>query len=367
MDLIVTIAGFPKSGKTALAEAVRRLLTANLEIESVTSEDPDSQKMLMVPTGKLKDILGSKKIHIQTVGLEPKFFEAVPKNSRKKVAGKILSNAHTEAMTRGQETTAQSDRHIICEIGRLFWGDNKQCYDGGAVLRELRKRMQFVVSKSSDVEDDDELGTLLQDLDRIPKVEIAHPSGKVRRCPVSCRGRMCILPHEHKGMHVASEEGKPDYSWYDTKTVRAIHKKCSNLVCTLPHGHKGEHIARNTERHIARNTERLHSTCGKRHAPDTDCPDEDDSQIGDECFTKDCSLERGHEGHHKYPDGSTIPGKRCERRRAGIGARCVRHDAHVGRHEFDVPGAKCHAVQGAKHCVLSAGHTGNHSFFGKKS
>lgn len=37
-------------------------------------------------------------------------------------------------MNQEHETTAQLDRHTICEIGRLFWGDNKQCYSANAVL-----------------------------------------------------------------------------------------------------------------------------------------------------------------------------------------------------------------------------------------
>jgi len=30
-------------------------------------------------------------------------------------------------------STASKDRHYICEIGRIFWGDNKQCYSADAV------------------------------------------------------------------------------------------------------------------------------------------------------------------------------------------------------------------------------------------
>ncbi|KKM14263.1 hypothetical protein LCGC14_1707890 [marine sediment metagenome] len=33
--------------------------------------------------------------------------------------------------------TAEHDRHMICEIGRLFWGDSKQCYSADAVHRQV--------------------------------------------------------------------------------------------------------------------------------------------------------------------------------------------------------------------------------------
>jgi hypothetical protein len=35
-------------------------------------------------------------------------------------------------------TTAEKDRHAICEIGRLLLGDNKDCYSADAVLREAK-------------------------------------------------------------------------------------------------------------------------------------------------------------------------------------------------------------------------------------
>lgn len=38
--------------------------------------------------------------------------------------------------------TAEKDRHYICEIGRLFWGENKQCYAADAVFREVIRRME---------------------------------------------------------------------------------------------------------------------------------------------------------------------------------------------------------------------------------
>ena len=43
------------------------------------------------------------------------------------------------------ETTAEQDRHYICEIGRLFWGDNKQCYSAYAVFRRVKR---FVESQA---------------------------------------------------------------------------------------------------------------------------------------------------------------------------------------------------------------------------
>lgn len=43
----------------------------------------------------------------------------------------------TPAQRAAALTTAQLDRHIICEIGRLFWRDNKQCYSADAVYETL--------------------------------------------------------------------------------------------------------------------------------------------------------------------------------------------------------------------------------------
>ena len=40
------------------------------------------------------------------------------------------------------QNTAEKDRYYICEIGRLFWEDNKQCYDSSAVYHEAKKRLQ---------------------------------------------------------------------------------------------------------------------------------------------------------------------------------------------------------------------------------
>lgn len=37
------------------------------------------------------------------------------------------------------QTTAEKDRYYICEIGRLFWGDNKQCCAADAVFRMVKK------------------------------------------------------------------------------------------------------------------------------------------------------------------------------------------------------------------------------------
>jgi hypothetical protein len=37
------------------------------------------------------------------------------------------------------ETTAQKDRHYICKIGALFWGNDKQCYAADAVYHMVKK------------------------------------------------------------------------------------------------------------------------------------------------------------------------------------------------------------------------------------
>lgn len=39
------------------------------------------------------------------------------------------------------KTTAAKDRHYICEIGRLLWGDNKQCYAADAVYRAIKTKL----------------------------------------------------------------------------------------------------------------------------------------------------------------------------------------------------------------------------------
>jgi len=41
-----------------------------------------------------------------------------------------------------QMTTAANDRSIICKIGQLFWGNDKQCYSADAVLRKVIELMQ---------------------------------------------------------------------------------------------------------------------------------------------------------------------------------------------------------------------------------
>ncbi len=45
------------------------------------------------------------------------------------------------------DTTIEKDRHYICEIGRLFWGDNKQCYAADAVYREVQRRYTVAAYK----------------------------------------------------------------------------------------------------------------------------------------------------------------------------------------------------------------------------
>jgi len=35
------------------------------------------------------------------------------------------------------KSTAQKDRHYICEIGKLFWGKDKQCYAPDAVYSQV--------------------------------------------------------------------------------------------------------------------------------------------------------------------------------------------------------------------------------------
>jgi hypothetical protein len=49
---------------------------------------------------------------------------------------KIISEALEKEET--MLTTAENDRHYICEIGRLFWGDDKQCYAADAVYHMVQ-------------------------------------------------------------------------------------------------------------------------------------------------------------------------------------------------------------------------------------
>jgi len=47
------------------------------------------------------------------------------------------------------KTTAEKDRHYICEIGRLLLGDAKQCYASDAVYRAVRS----LIGKQGDAAD----------------------------------------------------------------------------------------------------------------------------------------------------------------------------------------------------------------------
>ena len=40
------------------------------------------------------------------------------------------------------KSTAEQDRHYICEIGRLFWGNDKQCYAPDAVYRKVKSLLE---------------------------------------------------------------------------------------------------------------------------------------------------------------------------------------------------------------------------------
>ena len=50
------------------------------------------------------------------------------------------------------KNTAEKDRHYICEIGRLFWGEDKQCYAGDAVYRKVKS----LFSESLQVDEDEQ-------------------------------------------------------------------------------------------------------------------------------------------------------------------------------------------------------------------
>jgi len=50
----------------------------------------------------------------------------------------------------GFETTATKDHHYICEIGRLFWGDDKQCYAADAVYRKVKSFLKQTESNTKE-------------------------------------------------------------------------------------------------------------------------------------------------------------------------------------------------------------------------
>ncbi|HAX96517.1 MAG TPA: hypothetical protein DCY35_08365 [Prolixibacteraceae bacterium] len=42
------------------------------------------------------------------------------------------------------KNTAEKDRYYICEIGRLIWGDNKQCYSADAVYAAIKNKLRVI-------------------------------------------------------------------------------------------------------------------------------------------------------------------------------------------------------------------------------
>ncbi len=55
-----------------------------------------------------------------------------------KIARLELAKAFAEQEASHLDGTAGKDRHNICKMGRLFWGDSKQCYSGDAVYRKVK-------------------------------------------------------------------------------------------------------------------------------------------------------------------------------------------------------------------------------------
>ncbi len=51
-------------------------------------------------------------------------------------------------------STAEKDRHYICEIGKLFWGDNKQCYASDAVYRKVKSLLESDRPNEQDLDKD---------------------------------------------------------------------------------------------------------------------------------------------------------------------------------------------------------------------
>ena len=49
--------------------------------------------------------------------------------------------------------TAEKDRHYICEIGRLFWGDDKQCYSADAVYNKVKSLIEAQPEDSADTKE----------------------------------------------------------------------------------------------------------------------------------------------------------------------------------------------------------------------
>lgn len=52
------------------------------------------------------------------------------------------------------KSTAEKDRHYICEMGRLFWKDDKQCYAADAVYRKVKKLLEQEDNDESTIESD---------------------------------------------------------------------------------------------------------------------------------------------------------------------------------------------------------------------
>lgn len=69
------------------------------------------------------------------------------------VAGMKEEIYHLELLVNTFREAWKRDRHYICETGRLFWGDNKQCYAPDAVYRkvaEIRKALERISTHAID-------------------------------------------------------------------------------------------------------------------------------------------------------------------------------------------------------------------------
>lgn len=63
-------------------------------------------------------------------------------NAAADLAKEVADAIDGKSIDNPRETTADLDRHTICEIGRLFWKDRHQCYSADAVFREVKKRLE---------------------------------------------------------------------------------------------------------------------------------------------------------------------------------------------------------------------------------
>jgi hypothetical protein len=53
-------------------------------------------------------------------------------------------DAEEKILNMHRGSTAEKDRHYICEIGKLFWNEDKQCYAADAIYRKVKELLKQV-------------------------------------------------------------------------------------------------------------------------------------------------------------------------------------------------------------------------------